>query len=533
MTTSSESKQLNSALFIDFDNIYINLAEQDKQAAEKFSTNPDRWLSWFERQLPTNYCGDFVSRRILIRRCYLNPNSFAGYRPHFIRSAFEVIDCPPLTARGKTSTDIHVVMDVLDALSHQTYFHEFIILSGDADFTPVLLNLRKHARYSVVLSVGYASPAYKASSDYLVRQSVFMETALGISYEDDEQTVSAGPDINRTTKELLKRMADRVYEKAVSPTGIPGNDLPEVYKAFAEFTQGNHWLGFYSLRRLTKAIVDQHDDLVMIEDEDSWSVARKVFADWLYSVDDKRKATQLISSQQDLRVQVADWVNNVVASSPNAISLGMLAQSILHRFSEDEIGSNWLGAGTFKNLLLQLNLIDLQISPGAYDSPGYIYDPRRHSLAVNGQPEEVQTEVSNQDVFAGQYPEITPLAKKIHQLTEMPYLMPEHYGLLLREIAREVNEHGYQMTRTSRTVRDRCIERGAPIARSHVNFVLTGLYHTGYLLGSQGEETANVLGDKLVENTYNLCRAAQLDLSESDRRLIETWLLSKIDTDHD
>jgi len=212
------SLQLNTALFIDFDNIYINLAEQDTQAADKFATNPDRWLSWLERQLPINYRGgSFTNRRILIRRCYLNPSSFSEYRPHFIRSAFEVIDCPPLTARGKTSTDIHMVMDMLDALSHDTYFHEFIIFSGDADFTPVLLNIRKHARYSTVLSVGYASPAYRASCDYLIKQSAFMATALGINYQEEERGTASVREINHATEKLLKRMADRIYEAATLP----------------------------------------------------------------------------------------------------------------------------------------------------------------------------------------------------------------------------------------------------------------------------------------------------------------------------
>jgi hypothetical protein len=55
----------------------------------------------------------------LIRRCYLNPQSFAKFRAFFILSAFEVIDCPPLTSRGKTSTDIHMVMDILDTLPEQ------------------------------------------------------------------------------------------------------------------------------------------------------------------------------------------------------------------------------------------------------------------------------------------------------------------------------------------------------------------------------------------------------------------------------
>jgi hypothetical protein len=152
---------VRSALFVDFDNIFINLQQLDNRYALEFATSPDRWLSWLEQDLPGTHADSERQRRILIRRAYLNPNAFASYRPYFIRSAFEVVDCPPLTSRGKTSTDIHMVMDILDALSHGTRFDEFIVLSGDADFTPVLLRLRQHDRRSAVLAPGYASPAYK------------------------------------------------------------------------------------------------------------------------------------------------------------------------------------------------------------------------------------------------------------------------------------------------------------------------------------------------------------------------------------
>ena len=52
-----------------------------------------------------------------------------------MRGGFEIVDCPPLTAQLKNSSDIRIVMDVRDYLTHETYFDEFIILSGDADFT--------------------------------------------------------------------------------------------------------------------------------------------------------------------------------------------------------------------------------------------------------------------------------------------------------------------------------------------------------------------------------------------------------------
>lgn len=150
MNNHQAKEPILAALFVDFDNIFISLEQQSKHIANQFAANPDRWLDWLEHSMQKE-----ARRRILIRRCYLNPQSFSNFRPYFIRSAFEVVDCPPLTARGKTSTDIHLVMDVLDTLNHPTHYQEFIILSGDSDFTPVLLRLRMHNRRTSVLSGGF------------------------------------------------------------------------------------------------------------------------------------------------------------------------------------------------------------------------------------------------------------------------------------------------------------------------------------------------------------------------------------------
>ena len=175
-----------SALYVDFDNIYTRFLEIDPEAARAFGSVPYRWVRWIENHALRILYGEGVRRRILKRMCYLNPQRYQEYRNPFIRSTFQVVDCPPLTTRGKTSTDIHLVMDCMDDLSHSTHFDEFIILSGDADFTPLLIRLQEHARRTLVLSVGYSSPAYTAAASWRIREDWFLQQALRDERADDD-----------------------------------------------------------------------------------------------------------------------------------------------------------------------------------------------------------------------------------------------------------------------------------------------------------------------------------------------------------
>lgn len=180
---------------------------------------------------------------------------------------------------------------------------------------------------------------------------------------------------------------------------------------------------------------------------------------------------------------------------------------------------------------MQLDLGELKISS---EIPGYVYDPMRHSipgpLHVANDDSYPSPAPQPLDDFSLKNPSLAPIAWNIHQLTDTPYLMPEHYAILLREMAREINERGYQLTRTSKTVRDRCVERGAPVARSHVNFILFGITHTGYRFGEQVPEQAETLGEALLRNTLNLCQAARVELTEDEIGQVREWLLGGLST---
>ena len=172
---------MKSALFVDFDNVYSQLRQLQPDAAERFARHPSEWIGWLTSSLPLpEPHEEGERRRLLVRRCYLNPNWYQNYRHAFLRAGFEIVDCPPVTSQGKTSTDIHMVLDIVDLLQHETRCDEFIVFSADADFTPVLRKLRRYDRRTTVLAIGFPSAAYQASADLLIDERLFLREALGL-----------------------------------------------------------------------------------------------------------------------------------------------------------------------------------------------------------------------------------------------------------------------------------------------------------------------------------------------------------------
>src|SRR5512134_1752112 len=198
---------LLSTVFVDYDNIYLSLKRKSEDAAKRFAKDAHLWLREIETGrliTPTNGAFDTTKRRIVMNRCYGNPvprrnaqdnstdmNSFPFVRHHFLRAGFEVIDCPPLTAQLKNSSDIRMVMDVRDYLTHDTYFDEFIILSGDADFTPVLHRLRAHARRTVIFANDFTAAPYTAISDGEVREADLIALILNGALPDEAAAAEA------------------------------------------------------------------------------------------------------------------------------------------------------------------------------------------------------------------------------------------------------------------------------------------------------------------------------------------------------
>ncbi|MEY4413550.1 MAG: hypothetical protein RIQ53_843 [Pseudomonadota bacterium] len=380
---------MRSALFVDFDNVYSQLRQLSPAAAERFARAPVDWVHWLADALPphddTQPAG---RRRLLVRRCYLNPNWYQKYRHAFLRAGFEVVDCPPVTSQGKTSTDIHMVLDIVDLLQHETHFDEFIVVSADADFTPVLLKLRRHDRRTAVLAVGYPSATYKASADLLIDERQFIDQALGLSVDEADAMAGGlagglggglGGGIAPTPlPSTLAAVPSAVHQMSVEAT------LP-VPRAFTSApppgvpTEGPFSLGplptpGHGLWAASGVVPATPGGLPLAA-----ASASSVLAGAAALPGSGTPVNVLRSCSREELQAISQRIRHLVAASPVPLAAGWLASQLKREFYP--LLEQWNGQPGFKAFYRTLALSDLLWLPG---SGGRLADPQRHAPEVPG-----------------------------------------------------------------------------------------------------------------------------------------------------
>jgi hypothetical protein len=503
---------IRSAMFVDFDNIYITYQSEDKDLANEFAMRPEKWLEWVEQQMPTAHVREKAQRKVLVRRCYMNPVVFAQHRPFFTRAGFEVIDCPPLTTRGKTSTDIHMVMDALDTLQHSTHFDEFIILSGDADFTPVLLRLRKHDRSTAVLAAGMVSPAYKAAADFVIDQEAFVQEAIGFMEAEIEAPITPAESTqNIELAPFMEKITSRLQEVIRETGPIPAVDLPRYYKEITGFSRKTNWLGCGSLRRLTEVVVAHSSELTLTK-EDPWRVDLLVntAVPGTPSLEPSRVEETPPSYGNDTLERVRQCIISFVTASRTPVAMPKMADVLAKKFGQEMVAGGWLGKGRFTNLLNSLDLGDIRMTA---ENPAHLFVPSLHQAEVDLRP------------MGSAFRDDLPM--KINKITEVPRLSPADYEALFNEIHREIMDNDFVFNQTSKNVRDHCVENGHSISRSTVNFVISGLQHVGTRLRRERIESPRLLAEKFYENVLGMCANAQFPLSEDEKKEVYNWIVGE------
>jgi len=216
----ASNEPFRTAIFLDFDNVVSGLANgAGPEVAHRFAADPEPWFHWLTQDAP---------RRVLLRRCYMNPagyiadeagnrSYFSAFRRAFQSLGFEVVDCPPWT-RMKNGADVRLALDVMDALAAPTRLDEFILMSTDSDFVPLLLRLRAADRRTKLVAHPDVGRIVRAAADDVVGLDAL---ARGLGWETpppDDAGAEAlfGQDVNA----LIQSTVTDIMAEAQGPVAL-------------------------------------------------------------------------------------------------------------------------------------------------------------------------------------------------------------------------------------------------------------------------------------------------------------------------
>ncbi len=257
----TENTIRKSAIFVDFDNAFLSLRGglgSTSHEATIFAENPLYWMDWLARFDQEQ--NDEIQRRFLVRRCYLNPKSFGMYRANFVTAGFDIVDCPSLTAAGKNSADIRIVLDVMGFIDDDRCpVEEVFVMSADTDFAPLLIKLRQRDLQTVVVATGQTTPVYRNSCDLLIDVDDFIENALQAAEKLDEEkeTVSGIQTIDEQKdsriKPIIKECREYIISLATDKPIYLANLAKKVKEQFPDIAE-SRWSDFGSFMEMLESM---------------------------------------------------------------------------------------------------------------------------------------------------------------------------------------------------------------------------------------------------------------------------------------
>jgi uncharacterized protein (TIGR00288 family) len=160
----------NAALLIDFDNVTMGIRSD------------------LTRQLKELLNSDIIKGKVAVQRAYADWRRYAQYIVPLSEASVDLIFAPAYGSSKKNATDIRLAIDALELVFTRPEIGTFILLSGDSDFSSLVLKLKEYGKY--VVGVGLRESA----SDLLVQncdEYYSYSSLTGLTRAGEEHTVAS------------------------------------------------------------------------------------------------------------------------------------------------------------------------------------------------------------------------------------------------------------------------------------------------------------------------------------------------------
>ncbi|MEQ1691111.1 MAG: NYN domain-containing protein [Gemmatimonas sp.] len=162
----------NAAMLIDFDNVTMGIRSD------------------LQQELKTLLSSDIIKGKVAVRRAYADWRRYPQYIVPLTEASIDLIFAPAYGTAKKNATDIRLAIDALELVFTRPEIGTFVLLSGDSDFSSMVIKLKEYGKY--VIGVGIR----ESSSDLLVMNcdEYYSYNALaGLVKSGDDETTRWDP----------------------------------------------------------------------------------------------------------------------------------------------------------------------------------------------------------------------------------------------------------------------------------------------------------------------------------------------------
>lgn len=213
------SEAPNAALLIDFDNVTMGMRSD------------------LAKELKNLLDSDIIKGKVTVQRAYADWRRYPQYIVPLSEASIDLIFAPAYGSSKKNATDIRMAIDGMELVFIRPEIGTFILLTGDSDFSSLVLKLKEYAKY--VIGIGIQ----ESSSDILVQNcdeyySYTALTGLNKATEDGASTPDAWESVEAAVSRMASRgdvmRSDRL--KQVIMESSPGFDERSLgFKNFSKF----------------------------------------------------------------------------------------------------------------------------------------------------------------------------------------------------------------------------------------------------------------------------------------------------------
>src|SRR6202022_3170133 len=162
----------HAALLIDFDNVTLGIQKD------------------LTKELRTLLNSDIIKGKVAVQRAYADWRRYPQYIVPLSESSIDLIFATAYGSAKKNATDIRLAIDAMELVFTRPEIGTFILLSGDSDFSSLVIKLKEYGKY--VIGVGIR----ESSSDLLVQNcdEYYSYNALaGLVKTGEEEIVKRDP----------------------------------------------------------------------------------------------------------------------------------------------------------------------------------------------------------------------------------------------------------------------------------------------------------------------------------------------------